>query len=441
MMLRVLASLLILACSSAAQNWPSFRGPAASGVGDGKPPTQWDVASGKNVRWKTPIPGLAHSSPIVWNDRVYLTTAVPSKDGDLTLKTGWIGGSGKSAEENFEWSWRLLCISKSDGKVVWDREACKGVPRLKRHEKSTHADSTPATDGKRIVAIFGSQGLYCFDLEGKVLWSSDFGTLEVGPDGYPVEWGYASSPIIHENLVIVQCDARNKSFWAALDLQTGKEIRRVERNDWSSWTTPNIFHAKGRTQLVCNGYKNIAGYDLKSGERIWTIGEAGGDVPVPTPLIAHDRIYITNGHGRSPIFVLDADASGDMTPQEDVSRRGLSWWQPKGGSYMPTPIIVGDRLYVGDDNGRIRAFDAKTGEQIYADRVSSASATFSASPVAADGRIYFTDEDGGIHVIKAGDKFERLASNAMNEICMATPAISQGVLYVRTRAHLYAIAE
>jgi outer membrane protein assembly factor BamB len=443
----VVGVLWMYVAPCAAQNWPQFRGPQASGVGTGSPPASWNVETGEHIKWKVRVPGLAHSSPIVWGDRVFVTTALSSKTEAPSLETGWMGGSGESAGEDEPWSWRVLCFNKADGKLVWERVAHSGVPKVKRHAKATHANSTPATDGKHVVAFFGSQGLHCYDTDGKPLWSKDLGLLRVGPYNAPeMEWGFASSPIIHDGLVIVQCDALNTGFWAAFDIETGKEIRRVKREDVATWSTPAIYQEGGTTQLICNGYREMSGYDLGTGKQLWTL-QGGGDVPVPTPLIAHNLIYITNGHGRSPMYVIKPDARGDVTPDAGdipagIARMpaGIAWWNPKAGSYMPTPIIVGDSLVVGNDNGILSVLDAMSGEPVYRERLSER-VTYSASPVAAGGKVYFTSEDGDIVVIKAGDEYEHLATNTMNEVCMATPAISDGLLLIRGKDHLFCIGE
>ncbi len=461
--IRVLS--LVVTFSAAASggdgNWPSFRGPNGSGIGSGSPPVRWDVKTGENIRWKTPIPGLAHSSPIVWGDRVFLTTAVSSKTETPEVKTGWLNGTGDSPVESEPWTWKVIALDRSSGRVVWSRDAASGVPKMKRHLKATHANCTPATDGKRVVAFFGSEGLYCYDFEGKLLWKKDLGVFEAGPYNAPgMQWGFASSPIIAggevggrvagkvAGKVIVQCDALNGAFWASFDIETGRELRRVERKESATWATPAVIESGGRTQLVLNGWKHMGGYDLETGEELWKLS-GGGDLPVPAPQAAGGVIYLTNGHGKSPIYAIRADARGDLTPREGTEKGavkdaakppgGLLWWKPRHGSYMPTPLVLGENLYVASDNGVVAAFDAKSGEERFRTRIEGGG-TFSASVVAADGRLYFASEDGEVFVLKAGNSYELLARNSMGEVCMATPAISDGMLIVRTRGHLYCIS-
>ena len=452
--IRVLAFLVCFTAlaSGADGNWPSFRGRNGSGIGSGSPPIRWDVKTGESIRWKTPIPGLAHSSPIIWGDRVFLTTAVSSRTDAPELKTGWLNGTGDSPAESEPWTWKLLALDRASGRIVWSQDASSGVPKRKRHLKATHANCTPATDGKRVIAFFGSEGLYSYDVEGKLLWKKDLGILESGPYNAPgLEWGFASSPIIVGEKIVLQCDALNGAFWASFDAETGRELRRVERKESATWATPAVIESGGRTQLVLNGWKHMGGYDLETGEELWKLS-GGGDLPVPAPQAANGVIYITNGHGRSPIYAIRPDARGDLTPREGTENEGkkdaekgaakhhdgLLWWKPRHGSYMPTPLVLGDNLYVANDNGVITAFDARSGEERFRTRIEGAG-TFSASVVAADGRLYFASEDGDVFVLRAGNSYELLARNSMGEVCMATPAISDGLLLVRTRGHLYAI--
>ena len=425
-----------------AGNWPQFRGPQASGIGDGKPPTRWNVKTGRNIKWKTPIEGLAHSCPIIWENFVFLTTAVGKSGETPELTTGWEAADGHSAQDKGPWTWKLLCLDRDTGKVIWDREAHSGVPKFKRHPKASHANCTPATDGKHVVAFFGSQGLFCYDFKGKLLWRKQVGELNASPAGNPdLQWGFASSPIIYDNLVILQCDCENTDFWVALDIETGREVRRVQRQEDTTWSTPSVFDIGGRPQLVLNGYKHMGAYDLNTGEELWKL-RGGGDIPVPTPLFANGLIFLASGHGgRRPIYAIRPDARGDLTPRGNSKPEGLAWWSTKGGSYIPTPIIYRNNLYVCDDGGRLTVYDAQTGKQYYRKRLAKGGANYTASAVAAGGKIYFTSEDGDVHVLKAGNKYKLLASNRMREICMATPAISDGLLFIRTRSQLYCIGK
>lgn len=388
------------------------------------------------------MPGLGHSSPIVWGDRVFLTTAISATTDAPSLQTGWIGGSGESAADSGAWTWRVLCYDLKSGKTLWSHDAHTGEPRAKRHLKATFANSTPATDGKHVVAFFGSEGLYCYDVDGRQLWKTDLGVLKSGPYSMPdLEWGFASSPVIHKDTVVVQCDVLNGPFIAILDLKNGKELRRIEREDVATWSTPAIVEAAGRTQIVCNGYRQIAGFDFETGKKLWGV-PSGGDVPVPTPFVAHDLIFITNAHGGpNPIYAVRTDATGDLNIEYVAAQQsGLQWYRKRDGTYMPTPIVVGDNIYVGNDRSILRVGDARTGKGIYKERLGDGNATITASPVATNERIYYANESGDVFVVKTGDEFELLATNKMNDVCMATPAIAGDALLIRTKGKLYCLA-
>ncbi|MCB9938220.1 MAG: PQQ-binding-like beta-propeller repeat protein [Planctomycetaceae bacterium] len=446
-----LLTLSLLACVVSAavlgdDNWPQFRGHGGSGIGSGGPPTEWNPQSGHNIAWKTPIAGLGHSAPIAWGDRVFLTTAVNSETDRPSLETGWSGGTGESAKDTGQWSWQVICLQLDTGDILWTKDAHVGEPKIKRHLKASHANCTPATDGKYVVAFFGSEGLYCYDVDGHLVWKHDFGELRSGPyDAPELEWGFASSPIIHDGHVIVQCDCLNTNFVAILDITTGQEVLRIDRDgEVATWSTPLVVTTEDRLQIVCNGYHQMAGYDFRTGTRLWHLSD-GGDVPVPAPLFANGLIYLTNGHGRSPTYAILPNATGDLTPRkgetsDEVSDHpGLAWWQPRDGSYMPTPLVKDDLLYTCNDNGRLAVRNAVTGELIYRERVGKGSTTFSASAVAAGGHVYFASERGEVTVIEEGDSFQELATNEMGEVVMATPAISGDRLLIRTVANLYCI--
>jgi len=434
--------ILIFTFTVAAQNWPQFRGPGASGVAASGAPVSWDAAKMTNVKWKTEIPGLAHSSPVVWGDRVFITTAI-SADSKAALRVGLYGDVEPVAQEP-KHTWRVYALDKRTGKILWERTAYEGVPKVKRHTKATHASSTPATDGKHIVALFGAEGLYCYDTSGKLLWKQDLGPMDAGwfydPD---YQWGHASSPVIYKNMVIVQADIQKDSFIAAYDLKNGKQLWKTLRDEIPSWGTPTIHEGKARAELITNGTKFIRGYDPLTGKELWRLG-GNSEITTPTPIVAHDLIYVTSGYRPiQPIYAIKVGtANGDITLAKDKETNDfIAWSKQRGGPYMPTPIVYGGHFYTCSNNGVLTAYDAKTGERIYQERIAGRGGAFTASPVAADGKLYFTSEDGEIFVVKAGPKYELLSTNAMNEVCMATPAISDGTLFVRAQKHLYAIAE
>ncbi len=435
---------MLFATTAEAQNWPSFRGENASGVADGQnPPTSWNAAKLQNILWKTPIPGLGHSSPVIWGKWVFVTTAI-SSDPNSEFRHG-LFDDYDSAHDMSKHTWRVYCLDKLSGKIRWERTASEGVPKTKRHIKSSHATPTVATDGKHLVVSFGSEGLNCYDLDGNLLWKQDLGVLDAGwflDPGY--QWGYGSSPIIFQNLVIVQCDIQKNSFIAAFDLNSGKQIWRTSREEIPSWGTPAIVTGKTRVELVTNATKYVRGYDPMTGRELWRLS-GNPEITATTPLYAQDLIFICNSyHARKAIYAIRPGASGDISLKDGKeSNDYVAWSKPRGGGVYPTPtpLVYREFLYVCTQHGILSCFLTKTGDLIYQERLAGAGTAYTASPIAADGKIYFTSEDGDVHVIKAGSKYELLSSNPVGEACIATPAISDGMILVRGQHHVFGIGE
>ncbi|MBZ5496297.1 MAG: PQQ-binding-like beta-propeller repeat protein [Acidobacteriia bacterium] len=442
---RGLLMLLLAAffASAAAPNgdWPSFRGPQASGVADGQNlPERWDGVRGENIKWKVRIPGLAHSSPIVWGERLYVTTAISSQ-ADATFKHGLFGEGDASTDRSVQ-QWKVYCLDKRSGKIEWGSTAYEGVPKEKRHVKNTYASSTPATDGRHVVAFFGSQGLYCLDTQGKLVWKKDLGVLDLGAyDAPEYEWGTASSPIIYKNKVIVQCDTQKQDFLLAVDIETGATVWKADRDELPSWGTPTIYPGSKRVELITNASNFIRGYDPDTGKELWRLG-GSSQITAPTPVFSEDLIVVASGRRPvAPIFVIRAGASGDITLGEGLSSsEQVVWSRQQRGPYMPTPLIYGGYLYVLANQGVFDCYELRTGKEIYRQRIPHQGGGFSASPVAADGRIYLSSEDGDIFVVRAGKGFELLATNPMGERLMATPALSDGRILVRGEHNLFAIS-
>jgi len=423
-------------------SWPSFRGPNASGVADGQNlPDQWNPAKKENVLWRTPIPGLAHSSPIVWGDHVFVTTAISSKP-NATFKPG-LYGDGDASDDTSIQKWMLYAIDKRTGKIAWERVAFEGEPRNKRHIKSTYASASPATDGHIVVAWFGSQGVHAFDVSGKSLWQVDLGRVNMGAYDIPAyEWGPASSPIIWNDLVFIQCDTQADSFILALDAKTGKTVWKTDRDELPSWGTPSVLNTKDGPQLVTNASKFVRAYDPRTGKELWRVG-GSSKITAPTPISAGDLLIVASGRApERPIFAVRPQARGDVTLAKDTtSNAGVAWSKTGRGPYMPTPLVYDGILYVLANNGVLDAYDVATGQEIYRQRLPTVGSGFSASPVAADGKIYLSNEDGEILVIAAGREFKLISTNSMGELLMATPALSDGVMYVKTAASLFAIGK
>ncbi|HEY7512241.1 MAG TPA: PQQ-binding-like beta-propeller repeat protein [Vicinamibacteria bacterium] len=442
-MKRTLALALALVPVAAwSQNWPSFRGEKASGVAAGaRTPTSWDGTKGTNVLWKVEIPGLAVSSPIVWGDTVYVTTAV-SSDPAAVFRHG-LYGDVEPSKDTSRHSWRVYAIDKRTGRVRWERVAHEGVPKTRRHPKSTQASCTPATDGRVVVAHFGSEGLYAYDTQGRLLWKRDLGLLNAGwfydPD---YEWGAASSPILYQGLVIVQVDRQEDSYVAAFRLADGTPVWRTSREEIPSWGTPTVYEGPPRDELITHATKFIRAYDPLTGKELWRLGP-NSEVTAPTPIVAHGLIFVTNGYrGIQPIYAVRPGGSGDLTlPADATASAFVAWSSKRGGPYMPTPIVYGDHLYTLLNNGVLSAYVARTGDRVYQERVAGKGGAFSASPVAADGKLYLAGEDGEVFVLTASARPELLSTNPMGEVLMATPAISDGLLIVRGLKHLFAIEE
>ena len=337
----------------------------------------------------------------------------------------------------------IYALDKKTGKINWERIAYQGAPLEKRHIKATYANSTPATDGRIVVAWFGSQGVHAYDVKGRFLWKVDLGRLDFGAYDIPTyEWGSASSPIIWNNLVILQCDTQEDSFLLALEAGTGKVAWKTEREEIPSWGTPTVAQTSAGPALVTNASNYIRGYDPRTGKELWRLGRSS-KITAPTPIFAEDMFVVASGRGpERPIFAVRANARGDITPPEGKTESETIAWSRTGrGSYMPTPLAYNGILYVLANNGLLDAYNLRTGEEIYRQRLPAIGSGYSASPIAADGKLYLSSEDGEILVVTAGPKFAHVATNSMGELLMATPALSEGAMYVRSAASLFAIGK
>ena len=437
MKISLVLALCVAFCSVAqAQNWPAFRGQNGAGVGDGNnPPATWDVEKSINVSWKTPIPGLGHSSPIIWKDRIFVTTAI-SSDANSEFVHG-LTDTGASANDNSKHSWRVYCLDKNTGRIIWEKTIYDGVPKVKRHVKASYANSTPAADGKHLVVSFGTEGLYCFDLDGNLLWKQDLGVLDGGwSSDAESHWGFGSSPIIYKHLAIIQCDTQNQSFVAAFNLADGKRVWQTPREEDSSWSTPTIYERPDRAELITSGTKYYRGYDPLTGKELWRMAD-GVDVKIPTPLATNDLYFLGGGspNGRRTFYAVRAGIKGEIKPTDTQS---IAWQSSQIRPHIVTPIVYDGYLYVCTDNGILSQYQATTGESTFRARLGSGT-SFSASPVAADGKLYFASEDGDVFVVKAASTFELLARNKIGEVMIATPAIGGNILIIRGQHHVFGI--
>ena len=432
-------SLLDPAPRGTPRPWPAFRGANASGVADGQGVVaEWDVTSGANIRWKVPVAGLATSSPIVWEDRIFIASA--ASEEDTSFRTG-LYGDVKPVESLPVHSYRLAALDRLTGKIVWDQEAFRGTPRTKRHTKSSQANSSPVTDGRHVVAVFGSIGLMvCYDMDGRLLWKKDIGVLDSGWFLDPsYQWGHSSSPIIYKSSVIVQADQSRGSYIAAYDLSNGRERWRTDRGDEvSTWSTPTILSGPKGDELVTNGTK-VRAYDPETGTLLWTLSP-NSEIAIGTPVVHNDLAIVTAGYPPvRPVYAVRAGARGDISllPGQSASE-AVAWSHDRDGTYISTPIVYRDQLYTLNNNGILTAYAAATGERLFRARVGGGGA-FSASPVAADGKLFLASEDGAVFVVQAGREYGELAKHEMNEPIMASPAISNGVLIIRTLRHVWAV--
>lgn len=424
----------------AAGSWPSFRGSEASGVAEGQNlPDKWNVRRGENILWRTMIPGLAHSSPVIWGDRLFVTSAVSSNPA-ATFRPG-LYGDGDASDDRTRQRWMVYALDKRTGKILWERVAYEGQPIDKRHIKSTYASATPATDGRIVVAWFGSQGVFAYDVNGNLRWKVDLGRIDVGAYDIPsFEWGPASSPIIWNDLVILQCDTQADSFVIALNVQSGETVWKTPREELPSWGTPTVVTTSAGAMLVTNASNYIRGYDPQTGKELWKLG-GSSKITAPTPVFKDGLFVIASGRQpEGPIFVVRQNAKGDVTlAAGKTNSEAIAWSRIARGPYMPTPLIYRGLVYVLNNNGIFDAYNLGTGEEVYRQRLPNIGSGFSASPVGADGKIYLSSEDGEISVISAGTKFTQISTNDMGETLMATPAISEGVLYARTAKNVFAI--
>ncbi|MGE0865126.1 MAG: PQQ-binding-like beta-propeller repeat protein [Vicinamibacterales bacterium] len=428
--------------AAGAGGWPSFRGAEAAGVADGQHlPDEWNPATGANILWRAPIAGLAHSSPIVWGDLVFVTSAISGK-GQATFKPG-LYGDGDASDDRSVHRWVLSAIDKRSGKPRWERTAAEGEPLNKRHIKSTYASASPVTDGRVVVAWFGSQGIFAYDFDGALRWKVDIGRIDMGAYDIPsYEWGPASSPIIWNGLVIVQCDTQADSFLLALDAETGDTVWQTPREELPSWGTPTVATTAAGPELVTNASNFVRGYDPRTGRELWRLG-GSSKITAPTPIFSSGLHIVASGRApERPVFAVKPGARGDLTlPKGEDHSAQVAWSKTGRGSYMPTPLAYRGLLYVLANNGVFDAYDLATGKEIYRQRLPLVGSGYSASPVAADGKIYLSNEDGEMLVVEAGPTFKLLATNSIGEMLMATPALSEGVMYVRALSTLFAIGK
>ena len=427
---------VLLGSGLSAADWPQFRGRGGTGVSDEKGlPDTWD--SKTNILWTREVPGRGWSSPIVWQGRVILTSAVSSAGEESPKKGLYMGGEKKEPPADVH-RYAVLCYDHATGKPLWERTVHEGKPLTAKHVKNTFASETPATDGERIYALFGNVGLFALDPKGKPLWSKIWPPVRTR-----MGWGLAASPVVHDGRVYVVNDNEDKSFIEALDAKKGDTIWRVERDEKSNWATPCIWTNEKRVvEIVTAGTRKVRSYGI-DGKLLW---EAGGmsSITIPTPFVKDGLLIVGSGFvmdSKQPIYAVRPGASGDITPGDDGSRSEfIAWHAAKAAPYNPSMLAYGDHLYVLFDRGLISCHDVKTGKVVgERKRIEQGAGEFTASPWAYEGKVFCLSEDGDTYVFEAGPKLELVRKNSLGEMCCASPAVSGGTLFIRTLTKLHAI--
>lgn len=429
----VLSGMLQSRCA-ADDNWPRFRGANADGVAadDVRLPTTWSTT--QNVSWVTDVPGYGWACPIVWGDKVFIATVISDEENDKPRK-GLYQGLGVRVPAKGIHHWMVYCYDLNSGQKLWSHEAHSGAPAIPRHPKSTYASETPATDGERLYVLFGDVGLFCYDMDGKPLWSR-----KINPEKTFLDYGAAASPVVHDGQVLVVYDNIGPSWIASFDALTGEQKWRTERDETHSWATPFVWQTKDRTEIVVPGRIRNQSYDL-SGKLIWEFDGRMSGLVIPSPFAAHGMCYITSGYvgdDHRPVFAILPGAEGDLSSSGDFAdNKFIAWYQDKSGPYNTSPIVYGDAYYTLYDRGFLTCHNAVTGDEIYGKQRFSPRGSFTASPWAYNGKVFCLSEDGLTYVVEAGDEFKVLATNDLDELCLSSPAVSQGKLLIRTASKLY----
>lgn len=433
----VTIALLAGAISARAElSWPQFRGPDSRGVGDNANlPDTWSTT--ENIAWKTDIPGRGWSSPVVWGNRIFFTTVVSQGEVEAAKKGLYFGGNRDNAPDMVH-LWKVYCLDLDSGKVLWDKQVHEGKPMTPRHIKNSYASETPAVDGERVYTYFGNLGVWCFDHNGKEVWN-----LPVEPKKTGNNWGTAASPVLHENVLYICNDNEEQSYLLALDKKMGNEIWRVTRNEQTNWATPFVWKNEKRTEIVTPGSGHVRSYGL-DGKELWSL-TGMSSITIGTPYAAHGMLYISSGYvmdKRRPVYAIKPGATGDISLVDgQSSNEFVAWSQPTAAPYNPTTLVYGDRLYVLYDRSQLSCYNAKDGTPVYERQKFPGGGGFTSSPWAYNGKVFCLDEDGVTYVVKAGDRFEIVHENklAEDDMGMATPAIVDDRLILRTAARVYCV--
>ena len=418
------AFCLVVASGPAASNWPHWRGPNRNGLVDGSPPVQWSEQ--KNIRWKAPIPGMGHATPIVWGDRIFVQTAV--RTDKVVADTG--GGRRRPPPNLFQY--KVLALDRRTGKTVWEKTVREARPHEGMHRTASFASPSGITDGEDLYAFFGSQGLYCLDMDGNLKWEKDLGKY-----WSRAAFGEGASPTIHGNTLVINWDHEGDSFIVALDKKTGRELWRNDRDEVTSWSSPVTVEHGGRTQVIVSASRRTRSYDLKSGALIWECGGLGTNV-IPTPLHADGVVYVASGHRSPAMQAISLNrAKGDISGSDSVL-----WSITRDTPYVSSPLLYAGRLFMLKGRGAfLSCYNAGTGKPVFGPKRLDGTGFIYASLVGADDRVYITDLEGRTLVVRNGPEFEILATNTLDEGSGASPVVVGDALYLRGRGHLYCIAE
>lgn len=428
--------LSVVAQGQTAAHWPQWRGPFFNGMARGDAPTTWSDTT--NIKWKTEIPGRGHSTPAVWGDRIFLTTAIPTKQPEPTAPTdtapGGQRGRGGNLAPQVEHRFDVLCLDRKTGKILWQRTAKVATPHEGYHRAyGSFASNSPATDGKYVYASFGSRGIYVYDFNGKLIWEKDPGVQMK----MRLAFGEGSAPLLVGNQLFLVFDHEGgESFIVALDKRDGKELWRTARDERSSWSTPLAIEHNGRTEIVVSATNKVRSYDPQTGKVLWESAGLGANV-IPVPTHHNGIVHVMSGYRDPKLMAIKLGGQGDLTGSD-----AIVWSHTRGLSYTASPVLYDNKLYVVTDNGLITAFNATTGEPYYAQTRLPKAYNLKSSPVGANGKLYLAMEDGDVVVVKMGEKFEVIATNHLtDQIFIATPVIAAGELYLRGQNTLFCISE
>ena len=424
-------------------HWPQWRGPFFNGMARTGAPTEFSDT--KNVKWKIAIPGRGFSTPVIWGEKMFLTTAVPTGKvvsmestapaADNRNQPGRAGGGGPGggAGAGEEQKFAVMCLERKTGKVLWERVARIATPHEGYHRTyGSFASNSPVTDGRYVYVSFGSRGIFCYDFNGKLIWEKDLGVQM----RMRLQFGEGSAPVLHGNLLIHHYDHQSGSFVVALDKRNGKEMWRMARDEMSSWSTPLVVDYSGKKQVVISSTNKVRSYDLDNGKLIWECAGLGANV-IHQPVQHNATVLVMSGFRDPKLMAIRLGREGDLSGTDAVL-----WSQNRGTSYTPSPVLHDNKFYTLTDNGTLSCFNATTGESYYHQQRLPQADSFKASPVGADGKLYLASESGVITIIKMGEQFEVMATNTVSDqMFVASPIVVEGELYLRSKTHLFCISE